>query len=160
MTSVSQLLPERRRRAAPGRWEPLGELEQVTQRVRQMLEQTMGDPFLPSTIGDLESWAPPVDIEEQDDAYVVEAEVPGVKRGDVNIELIGNELLISGEIKERERVGIIRRRTRRRGRFAYRVALPEQVDPNEIDAKLDDGVLTVRVPKSQRAQRRRVEIKG
>ncbi|MCW2978229.1 MAG: heat-shock protein Hsp20 [Actinomycetia bacterium] len=157
---MSQLLPDRRRRASSERWEPLGELEQVTQRMRQMLDQTMGDSFLPAAIGELESWSPPVDIEEQDDAYLVEAEVPGVKRDDVNIELVGNELLITGEIKERERVGIIRRRTRRRGQFAYRVVLPEQVDAEEIDAKLDDGVLTVRVPKSQRARRRQVEIKG
>jgi HSP20 family protein len=156
---MSQLLPDRRRRGSE-RWEPLGELEQVTQRMRQMLDQTMGDSFLPVAMGELESWSPPVDIEEQDDAYLVEAEVPGVKHDDVNIELVGNELLITGEIKERERVGIIRRRTRRRGRFAYRVVLPEQVDADEIDAKLDDGVLTVRVPKSQRAQRRQVEIKG
>jgi HSP20 family molecular chaperone IbpA len=46
-------------------------------------------------------WAPPLDIEEQDDAYVIEAEVPGVTKDDVNIELVSNELTITGEIKER-----------------------------------------------------------
>ncbi len=83
-----------------------------------------------------------------------------MKREDVDIELVGNELVISGELKERERTGIIRRRTRRTGRFDYRVTLPEQVAADAIEATLADGVLTVRVPKSERAQRRRIEIKS
>ena len=105
-------------------------------------------------------WAPPVDIEETDDAYVIEAELPSVKEKDVNIEHAGNEISVSGEIKERERKGVLRRQTRRTGRFEYRVRLPEHVDGEKIDAKLDGGVLTVRVPKSQRAQRRRIEVKS
>jgi HSP20 family protein len=106
------------------------------------------------------SWSPMVDIEERDDAYVIEAELPGVKRQDVNIELVGNELAITGEIKERERKGAVRRRTRRTGRFEYRVTLPNQVDAEKIEAGLDQGVLTVRVPKSEREQRRKIEIKS
>src|SRR6266576_408378 len=50
------------------------------------------------------------------------------------------------EIEEREREGILRKRTRRIGRFEYRVRLPEQVDPDNVEAKLKDGVLSVRVP--------------
>jgi HSP20 family protein len=91
---------------------------------------------------------------------VVEAELPGVKRSDLNIELAGNELRISGEVKERERKGALRRRTRRTGRLEYRVRLPEEVDDQKVDAKLTDGVLTVRIPKSERAQRRKIEIKA
>jgi HSP20 family protein len=78
----------------------------------------------------------------------------------VNIELVANELMITGEIKEREREGILRRRTRRIGRFEYRVRLPEQVDADNIDAKLKDGVLTVRVPKLERAERRQIQVKS
>lgn len=148
---MSQALTERNKPQATERWEPFGELELLNERMRRMLEQTFGGP-------DGEAWAPLVDIEEQDDAYVLEVEVPGVKREDVNVEQIGNELVISGEIKEQERKGIVRRKARRVGRFAYRVMLPERVDQEQIQAKLNDGVLTVRVPKSQRAQRRRVEI--
>jgi len=105
-------------------------------------------------------WSPFVDIEEQDDAYLLEAELPGVKRDDVNIEVVGNELSITGEIKEKERKGALRRRTRRTGRFEYRVRLPEQVDASKIDAGLDQGVLTIRVPKSERSQRQKIEIKS
>ena len=157
---MSQLLPERRSRGAPQRWEPLNELEQVNERLRRILDQTFGDFGLSSLVGEVTSWSPPVDVEETDDAYVLEAELPGVKREDVNIEVAGNELTISGEIKEKERKGVVRRRTRRTGRYEYRVTLPDQVDGEKVDANLKDGVLAVRVPKSQRQQRRKIEVKS
>jgi len=122
-----------------------------------MLEQTFGIGGAQAP-GELPVWIPSVDIEEEDDAYVVEAELPGVKREDVNIEIVGNELSITGEIKERERKGVLRRQTRRVGRFAYRVTLPEHVDAENVNAKLEHGVLTVRVPKAERAQRRKIEV--
>jgi HSP20 family protein len=149
------------RRAQPEqamrRWKPLQDFEQAAQRMRRLLDETFsGAPLL----AEVAAWTPPVDVEETDDAYVVEAEVPGVKREDVNVELVGNELTISGEIVERERVGIIRRRTRRTGRFEYRVALPEGVDGDKIEARLDKGVLTVKVPKAQRAEHKKIEVKS
>jgi HSP20 family protein len=157
---MSQLLPERRS-TAPERPEPLNDLEQMTQRMRSMLDQTFGgfgwaSPLLTEGAG----WSPLVDIEERDDAYVLEAELPGVKREDVNIEVVGNELAITGEIKEKERKGALRRRMRRTGRFEYRVRVPDQVDASKIEASLDQGVLTVSVPKAERAQRQKVEIKS
>jgi HSP20 family protein len=65
---------------------------------------------------------------------------------------------VSGEIKQRE--GKFRRRTRRVGRFELRVVLPDGVDGGNVDAKLDHGVLTVRVPKAERAQRRKIDVKA
>jgi HSP20 family protein len=155
---MSQTLPERRSSRSPERWEPAGELEQLTERMRSMLEQTFGafgwtPPLLERT-----GWSPFVDLEETDDAYVVEAELPGVRREDVNIELAGNELMITGEVKQRERTGTVRRQTRRTGRFDYRLSLPSHVDLDKADADLVDGVLTVRIPKAERAQRRRIQI--
>jgi len=158
---MSQLVPERRSTGSQERWEPLSELEQVTQRMRRMLDQTFGGFGWPSSLlSEAAGWTPLVDIVEQDDGYVIEAELPGVRREDVNIEVAGNELSITGEIKEPERKGTVRRRTRRTGRFEYRVRLPEQVDALKIEASLDQGILTVRVPKSERAQRQRIEIKS
>jgi HSP20 family protein len=112
-----------------------------------------------SLLQETAGWSPLVDIEEQDDAYVLEAELPGVKRDELDIELVGNEVAITGELKEKERTGVVRRRTRRTGRFDYRVTLPERVDAEQIDASLDNGVLTVLLPKSERAQRRKIAIK-
>ena len=155
---MSQVLPERRSAVAPERWEPLRELEQVTDRMRRMLEQTFGGFGFPSQVLEREGWSPFVDLEETDDAYIVEAELPGVRREDVNIELVGNELSISGVIKERERKGTLRRSSRRTGRFDYRVSLPDHVDEDRIEASLAEGVLTLQLPKSERARRRRIEV--
>ena len=158
---MSQVVPERRSTSTPERWEPLSELEQVTQRMRRMLDQTFGGfGFAAPLMAEPDGWVPRVDVEEQDGAYVVEAELPGVKREDVNIELVRNELSITGEIKEEEREGTLRRHTRRTGRFEYRVTLPDPVDAEKIEARLDNGVLTVRVPKSERAERRTIEIQS
>jgi HSP20 family protein len=148
---------ERRSTLVPERWQPMRDVNQVSDRMRHLLEETFGG--LPAGIAEL-AWVPPVDIEETDDAYVVEAELPGVKREDVSIELAGNELSITGEIKEKERTGIVRRRTRRVGRYELRVVLPDNVDGDKVDANLKDGVLSVRVPKSERAERRRIEVKS
>ena len=106
------------------------------------------------------TYIPRFDIEETEDAWIVEAELPGVKRKDVDVEVRDGELLISGEIKERERVGMVRHRTRRTGKFEIRVALPADADPEQVDAKLDRGVMSVEIPKPERVKPRKVTVGG
>lgn len=124
--------------------------------MNDLFESTFG--ALPNATNGGSPWSLPVDVEETDDAFVVEAELPGVRAEDVTLEVRDNELAISGELKERERVGILRRKTRRYGTFHYRVALPADVDSDQIDAKLHGGVLSVRVPKTAKAQPKRIAI--
>jgi HSP20 family protein len=137
------LLPARRHRerGSPAGWDPWGELEEMHERMGRLIERTFGDEGWPR--GDL-AWAPLVDVEESDDAWVFEAELPGARREDVTIEVGDRELAIHGEIAERERTGIVHRRLRRTGRFDYRVTLPADVDGDQVQAELRDGVLTVR----------------
>lgn len=101
---------------------------------------------------------PKFDIEETEEAWIVEADIPGVKRKDMDVEVRDGELLVTGEIKERERVGILRHRTRQTGKFEIRVSLPGDVDPEQVDASLDDGVLVVEIPKPERIKPRTVEV--
>jgi HSP20 family protein len=82
-----------------------------------------------------------------------------VKAEDVDIELRANELRVTGEIKERERAGIVRRRERRVGRFEHVVVLPGDVDPDSVDATLHDGVLTVRLTKARANRPRHIDVK-
>jgi HSP20 family protein len=70
-----------------------------------------------------------------------------------------SELEICGEIKERERKGVLRRQTRRTGRYDYRVQLSRPANAEQIEAKLHDGVLTVGVPKNEQTRPRRIEVK-
>ncbi|MFD2419394.1 Hsp20/alpha crystallin family protein [Amycolatopsis pigmentata] len=104
------------------------------------------------------TWAPQADVSETDERYLIELDLPGVRREDVTIDLTGDELAITGEIAEREREGVFHRRTRRTGRFSYRVTLPRDVDGGKVEATMADGVLTVRVPKTENAKPRRIAI--
>jgi HSP20 family protein len=103
-------------------------------------------------------WTPPVDVEETDDAWVFDVELPGAKRDDIQVEVGDAELVISGTVEERERTGVVRRRTRRSGTFEYRTSLPAGVDPDKVDARFDNGLLTVRVPRPERSKTRRIKI--
>ena len=103
-------------------------------------------------------WCPAADVEETEDAYLVELELPGVKQQDVSVEFGGGELVVTGEVKERQRVGLLRSRTRRIGRFEYRLSLPAEIDEDQISASMSEGVLTVRVPKTAKARPRKVPI--
>ena len=140
----------------PHRWESMSELQQLHDQMERVMENVWSP--LGGTNGG--AWTPYVDIEETEDAWIVEAEVPGVERKDINVELRDSELAITGEIKQKERKGILRRRTRRTGRFEYRVTLPGQADAEQIEANLHEGVLRVRVPKRDRARPRRIEVKA
>jgi HSP20 family protein len=68
------------------------------------------------------------------------------------------ELVISGEFKERERTGILRRGTRRTGRFEYRAVLPSEINAEGVEATLSEGVLSIKAPKAEAAKPRHVEI--
>ena len=136
------------------RWDPFRELDQLYDRMNQIWEAGTG------TSQDTERWVPLADVEETDDAYVVDVELPGVDEADINLEVNGREVTVTGELKERERTGILRRRTRRVGEFQYSVTLPGDIDADNVNAQLEHGVLTVTVPKSQRGKPRRITIGG
>lgn len=99
------------------------------------------------------------DLEETDDAFVVEIELPGVKKSDVSIDLEGRRLIVHGERKERERTGILRWQTRRVGEFHHEVVVPAEVDEEGIEASLEEGVLSIRLPKALGGKRRRIPLR-
>jgi HSP20 family protein len=100
------------------------------------------------------------DISERDDEYRFELDVPGVKRDDVEIALEHHMLTIRGERRfqrsENEKVTC----GRPQGSFAVSYVLPDGIDGDQLTADLADGVLTVRVPKPPKAQRRKIPIAG
>jgi HSP20 family protein len=129
------------------------------QQMRQQMDHFLQDLLRGTVPEDPGFWIPDVDIEETDDAWMVQADLPGAKPDDVDVELNDGELVIHGEIKEEEHAGVLRRRARRVGRFEYRVQLPGDVNADGIDAQLHDGVLAIRVPKAAKSQPRRIEVK-
>jgi HSP20 family protein len=130
------------------------ELEQIQEQTFQLLQSVLGGtPF-----GDAGFFVPNVDIEETEDSWILEAELPGAKAEDIDVEAHDNEIEITGEIVEKERKGILRRRTRPVGRFEFRASLPGPIDRDKIDASFDDGILRVTVRKPEAARPRRVEV--
>ena len=134
------------------------EFSELQSRMDTLMQSVFGPLGSLEGAGELASWRPLADVSETDDRYLVEVELPGVKRDDISVEVAGNELVISGEFTEKEKVGLFRSRTRRTGRFEYRTLLPREVDTEKIGADLAEGVLTVTVPKSETAKPRRIEI--
>jgi HSP20 family protein len=140
--------------AETGSWEPLAERERLS---RQLAAQLDSWRQLPSVLGD--AFVPLADVEETAEAYLVEIELPGVKKPDLDIEIAGRRMVVAGERKERQRRGILRTRERTVGRFQYEVTFPGDVDESNIEANLDEGVLSVRVPKPERDRPRRIEVR-
>jgi HSP20 family protein len=135
-------------------WNPYAPFDDMYQRMSQFVRALRED----SDTGAW--WCPPVDVEEADDSFVIEVDLPGVARDDLTIEWSGRELTLHAEVKEREHTGFLRQQARRTGAFHYTVTLPGEVDGDNITADLKDGVLTVRAPKSQTSKRRRIQIGG
>jgi HSP20 family protein len=146
--------PRRSATQSPGRFGPAREFDDLQTLMGQLIESTLSGVGVPSD----GVFVPLVDIEEAEDAWILEAELPGVSKKDINVDVRDTEVVINGEIKERERKGILRRRSRPVGRFEFRVVLPGEVDQDGINADIDDGVLTVRIPKAEKARPRRIEI--
>lgn len=104
------------------------------------------------------AWTPAVTVSETDNAFVIEAELPGIKREDVAVELDDNVLRVHGQTTETEREGEVRHQTRRTGSFDYRLSLPGEVAADQVGATLTDGVLRLEVPKAAPVKARKIEI--
>ena len=139
--------------ASPSRFDPLAELDRLNRQLAGLVDSWRQGGDL---LGGL--FSPPADVEETDDSYLVDIELPGVRKQDLDIEIAGRRLTVRGERKEKERVGILRRRERTVGRFQYEVTLPGNVDEEGIVATLDEGVLSVRVPKPESERPRRIQV--
>ena len=107
-------------------------------------------------------WGPAVELTEENGAYRLTAELPGIRREDVEITLEDNVLTLKGKKEEEkeEKDKQYHLSERRYGEFQRSFLLPRSVATDEIRAEMKDGVLTVTLPKSQEAMGRRIEIKA
>ena len=109
----------------------------------------------------LMEWRPMVDTYEKDDAIVVNAELPGVNKEDISVDVKNNILTISGERKHEEDVNEDNyfRKERFYGKFQRSFTLPDNVDSEKVDAVYKDGVLEVKIPKTEQGTTKKIEIK-
>jgi HSP20 family protein len=119
------------------RWDPIRDLLAIQQRL---------DRFKPGPAG----WAPPVDLRETDEGYVITAELPGLDRDDIDIRMHEGRLTLSGVRRERNGACEQYHRVERgHGSFSRTFQLPMPVDAARITADLHEGVLTVTCPKAE-----------
>jgi HSP20 family protein len=143
------------------RWEPSRELQTLQQEVNRLFG-TFFDSPTGGNGGALTArqWIPAMDLVEEDDHYVLHADLPGVADEDVKVELEDDVLTISGERRserKESREGY-QRFERASGRFSRALTLPEGVDPDKIEARIEKGVLEVRIAKPEQPKPRRVAI--
>jgi len=107
------------------------------------------------------AFVPSFEVKETKDAYVFKADLPGIREEDLDINLTGNRLTVSGKREEEKRSEEERYYAYERsyGSFSRSFTLPEGVDAEHVDAELRDGVLTVRIAKRPEVQPKRIEVK-
>jgi HSP20 family protein len=130
------------------------------------IESLFGEPFtgglLRSVTAAAPMWAPRVDVLEEGNELVVRADLPGIERGTVTLEISDDGLVIAGEGEEEreEKDRDFYRRERMYGSFRRVIPLPEGIDPKTAKAEMNNGVLEVRLRKPERPGTQRIEIVG
>lgn len=124
------------------------------------LDGFFGNFWNSDTAGDM-AWRPRTDVSEENDAYQVAIDLPGVKKDDIKIVVEDGVLTVSGERKQQteEKVDGYRRLERSFGAFQRSFRLPKEVEIEKIESHYESGVLSVRVPKSEKALPRQIEVK-
>jgi|SRR5690606_15327095 HSP20 family protein len=138
---------------------PWRAIDELQDRLRRW---AFGEFVPPGTLTEMIGWTPPVELAEMDDKLVLTAELPGMKRKDIQVTLDGDVLTIRGEKKEEreEKEKRYHLWERRYGTFERSFSLPRTVDPQGIRARFEDGVLTIEMPKSKQARGQRIEVEG
>ena len=142
------------------RWDPFRELEEMSDRLNRMVARpaTKTDGKEALTVAD---WMPTVDISETAGEYVIQAELPEVKKDDVKVTLEEGVLTIQGQRRQEkdEKTTKYHRIERSYGTFVRSFSLPDQVNESGVNAEFKDGVLSLHIPKSEMAKPRAIEVK-
>ncbi|MCS6295921.1 MAG: Hsp20/alpha crystallin family protein [Nitrospira sp.] len=145
-----------------GRWNPFKELKEIEQHLSTYLgrsaERSENGKQEAMTVAE---WSPLVDITEDEKEYMIKAELPEVKKEDIKLTIQDNVMCISGERKsEKEEKGKKYHRVERSyGSFMRSFTLPEGADGSKVNAEYKDGVLNVRLPKSEKTKEKSIEVK-
>jgi HSP20 family protein len=147
---------------AVAQWTPMAHLLPLQQEMNRVLNEFFRGGNGEEGSWGTYTWTPPVDIYETDDALVFQAELPGVSKDAVSIEIHQNTLILRGERKREAEVPDHRyhRTERAYGAFQRSFVLPTLVDQEKVQATYHDGMLELRLPKSEAAKPRRIAIQS
>lgn len=141
------------------RWDPFKEMEALRERMDRLFEDFFGRTrALEETLRE-RGWLPPVDIYETEGEIILKADLPGVKKEDVSIEVKDNVLTLQGERKPEDvKPENYYRMERSYGTFQRSFSLPSTVDQERIRARFRDGVLEIVLPKLERAKPKAIPV--
>ncbi len=141
-------------------WTPFNRLSSLREELNQLFNTTF--PSMTPDVGLFSGWSPLLDIHQDKDNIFVKAELPGMKKEEIDISLQEGMLTIAGERKhEKEyKEGESFRSERFFGRFHRSVMLPTPVDASKVKATYTDGILTVTLPKAEEAKPKQIEVKA
>jgi len=142
------------------RLEPWSDLRREIDRLfDSVVGSTMGSN---GVVTGMQTWAPPMDVEDHDDMLRLSFEIPGVNPDDVNVTFENGVLNVSGEKKFERKTGDEKSGSysveRRYGRFERSLALPQSVDAAKVSAHYENGVLTLELPKTAESRKRKIQI--
>jgi HSP20 family protein len=139
-------------------WSPFDQLATMRDEINRLFDSSFGE-FVrtPDLFG---GWTPALDLYEDKDNLIVRAELPGLKKDDIEISLNQGTLAISGERKAEARSEgtDVHREERFYGRFQRTLDLPKPVQAERVAASYKDGILTVTLPKTEEAKPKQIEV--
>ncbi len=139
-------------------WPSFGRLSDLRDEIDRLFESPLSE--LTRTSQLLSGWTPALDVYENKDHFVVKAELPGMKKEDIEVSLHDGSLSISGERKteSKHEEGEVYRAERFFGRFQRTVTLPTAVAADKVKAAYNEGVLTITLPKTEEAKPKKIDV--
>jgi len=141
-------------------WTPFWQLTNLRDEIDRLFETPLAD-FTRGTQQFLGGWLPAVDLYEDKENVLVKAELPGMKKEEIEISLHEGVLTISGERKQEQKFkdAEMHRTERFIGRFQRTISLPSPVQADKVNAAYKDGILTVTLPKTEEAKPKQIDVK-
>jgi HSP20 family protein len=141
------------------RWEPFEGLSRIQSRINDLFDDTFGRSRAQQSAA-AGVWYPAVDVLESKDAYLIRAELPGMKKEDFNLEIHDGSLILSGERKLEQAADDVEyhRVERVTGKFTRSFFLPQTVKSDAIKATYRDGILEIHVPKAEDAKPKQITV--
>jgi HSP20 family protein len=142
------------------RWDPFNGLDRIQSQINEFFDEALGRPRTYPISAAASTWYPPVDILESRDAYLIRAELPGMKKEDINLEFSDGAVTLSGERKyEEPAAGVEYHRAERvTGKFLRSFSVPQTIRQDEMKATYRDGILEIHIPKAEEAKAKQIAI--
>mgnify|MGYP001478791858 CR=1 FL=1 len=151
-----------------GNWDPLDEMKRMREHMNSLFDDSFGRFSLVPGAGKqgdrYPGFSPKLDLQEKDDCYVARMDIPGANKNDISVTLEDRVLTVTGRVQEtveqKDRNQVLRKE-RRSGRFERTLTLPGPVLPDKMDARYENGVLTVTIPKAKEVdtQSKTIQVK-